>query len=297
MNAIRCKQCQQEFEVNAASREILGKLDCPLPALCFACATQNGLTYRNERHLYRRDCELCKKSILAMYAPGSYIHVYCRDCWFSDNWDPISLGRDYDPKRPFMEQFFELLHEVPQFNFRQIGTNENAEYSNNIYNAKNVFLGWSIVAAENIAFSKNVDSCNDCVDCLDVQKSELLYNCVDTSESFQSAYLTRVSKCSDCFFCRDLEDCQNCFGSVNLRHKKFCWFNERLSEIDYRAKVGQAFSSRQSLEEVADRFAAFSSESPVEYATIRNSENVTGEYLRGDSNAQCCFESYESENI
>lgn len=274
-----CRECNITFQVHENDLELLRYFDVPEPTLCGTHSLQRRLAFRNESHLYKRICELCKKDILAMYSQDSYVHVYCHNCWYGDGWDAKKYAREYDPTRSFIEQWFELMKEVPHFNLWQVGTNENCEYSNYVFSSKDCYLS-SSVQSEGLLYSRNTDYSRDCVDCFNVLKSELLYDCVSTTESYSSAFLTRCEKCSNCYLGRDLQDCQQCFGCVNLKHKQYCWFNEQLSEDEYRSRVKRALETRSSFEEYRKRFEEFSQSLPVEFALIRNSENVTGNAIQ-----------------
>jgi len=74
---------------------------------------QNLYAYRNERSFYKRNCDKCEKSVVSIFPQDSEYKSYCNDCWWSDEFDPLTYGQDYDSERPFFEQFDELLHKVP----------------------------------------------------------------------------------------------------------------------------------------------------------------------------------------
>ena len=71
------------------------------------------MAWRNDFHFYSRTCDLCKKSIVSLYAPDEPAIVYCGKCWWSDAWDPTAYNQEFDFSRPFFEQFVELQKKVP----------------------------------------------------------------------------------------------------------------------------------------------------------------------------------------
>ncbi len=291
-----CKECNLSFSVHADDQKILDYFHAPAPTLCPPHSLRQRLSFRNERHLFKRTCELCKKEMLAMYSPNSYPSVYCHECWYGDSWDPMNHGRVYDPTRSFIDQVSDLLQSVPHFNLFQIGENINSDYCNAIYNSKDSFLSFSNVRSEGSLYCKNTDDGLDCTDCFGVAKSELLYDCVSVNDSYKSAYLTRCEKCSECYLGRDLSDCQNCFGCVNLKHKQWYWYNEQLSEGEYKKRLARALESRRSFNEQCAAFNTFSESLPVEYATIRSSEDATGSYIYNSRNIRNSFFNSDSEN-
>lgn len=292
-----CLECQQPFEVKPQDREILDKLGLPTPSLCATHALQRRLAYRNERYLYRRNCEFCGVSMLAQFSPESYMHVYCRECWYSDKWDPRSYAQDYDPSRSFLDQFFQLLQSVPMYNVFWVGQRENSEYANFSLGGKDVYMAFSTVESEGVLYSKNTDYSRDIVDSAQTIKSEYLYDCVDTQNTYHSAWLTRCDHCSDCYLSRDLTDCQDCFGSVNLQHKRFYWFNEQLTESEYRKRLAEALQNRELFQSQVDRFAQHQLNFPVEAAIIKSSVGCTGHDIHNSNQVRNGVNVREGENL
>ena len=285
----QCLKCHLSFSVDSKDKKILDRLDVSEPQLCFEHSLQHRMLFRNERHLYRRNCGLCGKSILSVYSQHSPATVYCRPCWYSDNWDALQYGRDYDAKRPFFEQIGELIRQVPHFNLWQVGRNENCEYTNAIINSKDCYLTFSCLEGVGCIYCEQVGFCRDCVDCFLIDNSELLYDCVITRDSYASAFLTRCEKCSSCYLGRHLFDCQDCFGSVNLRHKRFYWYNEPLVEEEYRRRLTEALRNRESFDIHRRRFAEHQKQFPLEYARNRASENITGQEINKCRNIRRCI--------
>ena len=95
MNSI-CKTCNQEFEVRGADLVFYEQMKTVPPLYCPDCRMARRLVFRNERTLYKRPCDLCKKDMITVYSPESPFTVYCHDCWWSDNWNPKGFAIDYD---------------------------------------------------------------------------------------------------------------------------------------------------------------------------------------------------------
>jgi len=72
------------------------------------------LSFRNERTYYQRSCDLTGKMVISLFHPESPHVVYNQDDWWSDKWDALSYGRDFDFSRPFFDQFHELKLAVPR---------------------------------------------------------------------------------------------------------------------------------------------------------------------------------------
>lgn len=56
-----CAQCNQEFQIFDEDREFYQKINVPEPTWCPECRNMRRCAYRNERVLYMRSCDLCKK--------------------------------------------------------------------------------------------------------------------------------------------------------------------------------------------------------------------------------------------
>jgi len=103
-----CVNCKQNFVIEPEDFVFYEKIVVPAPTFCPRCRLQRRLAWRNERTLYKRKCDLCKQDTLTTYAPEYAGLVYCQKCWWSDEWDQLASGRDYDFSRPFFEQYREL---------------------------------------------------------------------------------------------------------------------------------------------------------------------------------------------
>ena len=82
-----------------------------------------------ERKLYKRKCDATGKEIVSMYSPNKSFKVYHQDYWWSDAWDPMDYGRDFDFGRGFFEQFGELMRDVPTPAL-STDVNKNSDYTN-----------------------------------------------------------------------------------------------------------------------------------------------------------------------
>ena len=144
-----CKNCQKDFTIETEDFNFYEKIKVTPPTWCPECRQLRRYAWRNERILYRRNCDLCGKSTVTIYSQNKPYKVYCNECWWGDDWDFTSYGRDFDFSRPFFEQFAELQHKVPRMallNKRSV----NSEYTNHSGDNKNVFLSFCVFEGENI---------------------------------------------------------------------------------------------------------------------------------------------------
>src|SRR5674476_130622 len=104
----QCQNCKKDFIIEPDDFGFYEKIKVPLPTFCPDCRRIRRFAWRNERTLYRRTCNLCKKNIIAMYHESVPFPVYCRECWYGDGWDATSYGCPYDINKSFFEQYKEF---------------------------------------------------------------------------------------------------------------------------------------------------------------------------------------------
>jgi hypothetical protein len=282
MNKV-CKKCGTGYEITDDDLKFYDRLQIPSPGFCPTCRKIRRLTWRNENSFYSRKCDLCGKSIISVFSPDKPHKVYCNKCWWSDAWNPLDYGTDFDFSRPFFEQFAELHRKVPQLammNDDGVGS-ENCEYCQDFSFGKNCYL---VTAAWEIRDSLYCNSCchvKDFVDCSSVNVDcELVYESTNSQKLYHCAFLELSYNCSDCYFGADLRGCKNCFMCVGLRNKEFYIFNKPYSKEEYQKKnAGFQMDSYRELQSLKKQFYEFYVQFPRRAVTQINSENCTGDNL------------------
>src|SRR3989338_9929751 len=112
METRSCQNCHQNFTIDADDFSFYEKIKVPAPMFCPECRFKARYAFRNQTSLYKRTCDLCRQSIISMYAPEKSFPVYCRTCFYSDNWDPSDYGMEIDFTKPFFQQLNELFNKV-----------------------------------------------------------------------------------------------------------------------------------------------------------------------------------------
>jgi len=151
-----CQNCKNNFTIEPEDFDFYKKIDVPPPTWCSECRLQRRLIWRNERTLYKRNCDLCKSDIIARFPKDTSFPVYCRSCWYSDQWDPLEYGDEYNFDKPFFIQFQNLLNKVPHPAVALVNS-RNAEYCAYAANSQNVYLSASAVDSEDIYYSYRID--------------------------------------------------------------------------------------------------------------------------------------------
>ena len=250
METRTCKSCTLDFTIESDDFSFYEKLHVPPPTLCPDCRQQRRYAWRNERTLYRRNCDLCQKSTVTIYSPDKPYKVYCVSCWWSDAWDPAAYEREFDFTRPFFEQFAELQHDVPRMALLTKNS-VNSEYTNHSGDNKNAYISFSCFGNENIAYDTWVMNSRDCVDCSYIyEKGERLYQCIDSQSSYQCQYSLLTNNSSNCYYCYDINNSSDCFLSSNLRGKRYVFKNQQYSKEDYFEKIKEYDLSSHASREV-----------------------------------------------
>lgn len=282
-----CQNCKEQFAIEPADFEFYKKINVPPPTFCPDCRRQRRLAVRNERTLYPRNCDLCKKSMIAMYPKDSVFTVYCIDCWWSDKWDASSYGRDYDFSKPFFTQFHELLKAVPRLN-PAVAHVVNSDYCNYVADAKDCYLCFGSIKIENCAYGSPYES-KDCFDSFLVRESELCYECIDCEKLYRCMYCQDCSGSSGLILCYDCQGSDDCIGSVGLRKKKYCIFNEQKTKEEYDALRRDLVEGKISIAELRVKFEELKRQFPNKFARVLNSEDVSGNYIVSSKDAHLAF--------
>ena len=288
-----CQNCHGEFTIESEDLNFYKKISVAPPTFCSDCRLMRKLVWRNERSLYKRTCDLCKKNIISMHKATASFPVYCHDCWWSDGWNPLDYGQDYDFNTPFFKQFSELQKKVPR-PASYSTQNINSEYGNHIAHNKNCYLIFGSWFDENCGYGQTVLESKDCWDCLFVRNCELCFASTDCTKCNQVFFSQKCSGCIDSVFLYDCRNCQNCLFSYNLRNKNYHIFNKQLSKEEYEKIKKEMLGSYSLLEKTLADFRKTVQEKAIhKYMTGERNHNVSGEFI---SNSKNVHKSYYIDN-
>jgi len=293
-----CKNCQKSFTIEEEDFNFYEKIKVPPPTWCPECRQQRRYAWRNERTLYRRNCDLCKKSTVTIYSPNKPYKVYCNECWWGDGWDTTSYSRDFDFSRPFFEQFHELQLKVPRMALLNKNS-VNSEYTNHSGDNKNVYLSFACFGNENIFYSTWIQKSRECIDCSFVnEKGERLYEVIDSRTSYECQYGIFLKDCSSCYYCYDCHGCNECFMSSNLRNKSYVFKNKQYTREEYLKKVKEFnLSSFKSIEKLNKEFKKMIERETIHrYVVSERNINSVGSLLYDCKNVKESFEVNKGED-
>jgi len=305
----KCKQCAKEFEVTdfdlnffkkisptfdppaSAGPEALragGKtFEVPAPTLCYECRLQRRLMRRNERALYKRKCDHCQKDVVSVFAENSGIKVHCNKCWWSDKWNPLDYGIEYDEDKPFFEQFNELYKKVPQLGLmNDEGTgSENCEYCQDFAYGKNCYFMTGCWRSENSMYCHESDRSKYVVDSDLTIDSEICYECMSSSNLYNCFYVNMSDASRDCILSYDLKGCSNCIECYGLRNKSYFIKNQQSTKEEFEKRKAEILKTRASIEKARVEFDEWCKNKPRRFANMVNCENCTGNVMRNCKNS------------
>ncbi|MDD5769472.1 MAG: hypothetical protein PHE25_00745 [Candidatus Gracilibacteria bacterium] len=298
-----CKHCNTNFEITDKDLEFYEKVspvfggkkyNIPSPSLCPDCRQQRRLSFRNERKLYKRKCDATKKDIISIYSPNKMFKVYDQDFWWSDNWDPMDYGRDFDFSKSFFEQFDELLKEVPLINLWNIKP-EDSEYNNNCFGLKDSYMNFNSDFGKNNYYSYICEYCNDVIDCSYSYESNNCYFSFDLSNCYNCFYSNSLKDSADCYFSSDLVNCKYCFGSHSLRNTSYYWFGKKVRKEEWELlfKENHQISNLKINSELSREVSL---KSPKKCLNNFDNENCLGDYISNSKNVYFSYDVGKSED-
>lgn len=296
----QCQNCKADFAIEPDDFGFYEKIGVPPPTFCPSCRIQLRMMFRNDRTFYRRQCDLCKQNIIAVYPNDTPFPVYCVKCWWGDKWDPYQYGKDFDFSRPFFEQFKELQSMVPALSIMNDNgvSSVNCEYTYDWFYSKNCYMDVSGWYADNVLYSYHIEHNKDLADSMHMRENELDYECLQCYKLFGCSFCTYCSECQSCFLSFDLSGCTNCVMCVNLRNKSYCIKNKQYSKEEYQKEIEKMnLKSFHSIEKHKKEFAEFLLTFPHRYAYIKKSVNSTGNFIINCKNSKHCFMAIAGENL
>lgn len=203
------------------------------PTLCHDERQRRRLSWRNERNLYKRKCDLTGKDIISIYSPDKPYKVYDHLEWYGDKWDALSYGRNFNFNRTFNEQFQELWDEVPKLNLIVLGNNDNSDYTHDTQKLKNCYLVFDGEQGYDCYYGETFVVIKSCMDFVYLFNSEFCYECVNCTKCNNLKFSRFCHNCSDSAFLIDCRGCRNCFACANLQQKQYYIDNKPYSKEDY----------------------------------------------------------------
>jgi len=261
-----CKTCEKEFVIRDEDLVFYEQMKTVSPVDCPDCRMARRLVFRNERTLYKRTCDLCKRDMAALYTAESKFKVYCHECWWSDNWNPKDFAQDYDLNKTFFEQLKELMNKIPRIGLLAFN-NVRSEYTNGSAENKDCYLIFAADYNEDCLYGRLLQRDKGCVDCAFIHESEICYECIDCRGCFKCMFSEQCQSSTDLLFCFNMRDSNNCIFCTNGRHMSNSILNVKYNKEEYEKKKTEILKNYESIEEAKKEFEKIKGGVVVKFAT------------------------------
>ncbi|MBI3273908.1 MAG: hypothetical protein HYZ69_02080 [Candidatus Colwellbacteria bacterium] len=291
-----CQNCKQQFTIELEDFKFYGKMQVPPPTFCPECRLVRRLAWINERTLYPR--QVNGKNTISMYSPDKPFTIMEDKEWWSDTWNPLEYGVDYDFSTAFFQQFHELMLRVPLPHLqRDYATMVNSDYCNAAAGLKNCYLVVGADQSEDCSYCFSVENLKDCVDMLLSLRSELCYEGSGLKNCFKCIFSEDCEGSQELLFCRDCIGCTACLGSINLRNKSYYIFNKpHTKEGYYKTLESFRLGSMKAFEQKRKESEQFFLQHPRNFMHARKNEKVSGDYIYESKNVTDSFVVGRGEN-
>ncbi|MDD5769459.1 MAG: hypothetical protein PHE25_00680, partial [Candidatus Gracilibacteria bacterium] len=290
-----CKHCQSSFSITDKDLEFYEKVSpnflgkkylIPPPTLCPDCRQQRRLSFNNIRNLYKRLCNATGKPIISIFSPDKLYKVYNQDFWWSDNWNPLNYGQNFDFNKCFFEQFNELKHKVPFMNL-YVDSNENSDYVNQSGWSKNCYLSFCSDYCEECHYCSDVYNSKKSIDCTYGFDIENCYFCIDCKNCSNLKYCKNCIDCSNSLSLDNCIGCKNCINCSDLVNNQYFINNKQYSKEEYEKEEKNILLKNEFYNDIMK---------PKRFYIGKNNENVNGNYLINCKNLDHCFDDNNQED-
>jgi len=284
-----CQNCKKDFTIEPDDFGFYEKIKVPPPTFCPDCRFQRRMSWRNDWHLFKKKDALTGEEIFSFLPEESPVKIYDRDYWWSDKWDPMGYSQEYDFSRPFFGQFKDLFHKVP-LPAHSMHNIVNCHYCTNANNIKGCYLVRGASYTEDSAYLIWDQESKQCFDSHMTNRCELSYGNVNITICYRTFFSVDCESCQEMILCKDCVGCNSCFGSIGLRNKSYCIFNQAYSKEEYKKKIAEFnLGSDQNFQTLKDKAYKYWLTHPQKYIHGYHNVGVSGDYIFESKNAKNCF--------
>ncbi|MEX2052502.1 MAG: hypothetical protein WD991_02300 [Candidatus Paceibacterota bacterium] len=292
-----CVNCEKQFEINSGDLDLYQKVGLEIPEQCFFCRMKQYLAFSIFGKFRKGASSLSGESLITVLPERKTYPIYTSHEWWSDAWDPMAFGQEYDSERPFFDQLKELQGKIPRPH--QAGKNNvNCDWCEDVWDSKNCYLSRALAKCDNLNYGYRVLDAKDSFDVAISFHIQNCYDCLTCHSSFNLNFSENSRDCIDSFFLFDCRNCQNCFMSWNLRNKQYCIKNKQYTKEEYEVEIKKLkLDSYKSLENLRAEFANILRNEVVHRENFNlKSAGSTGNYLNNCDKCSNCFTWDDSQN-
>ncbi|MFA6353883.1 MAG: hypothetical protein WCW93_03040 [Candidatus Paceibacterota bacterium] len=292
-----CEHCKQNFTITEEELSLYKKVEIELPTLCFFCRIKLHLSFWMFGKFRKGKSDLSGDSLITVLPANPRYPIYTLAEWYSDKWDAMEYGVDYDSSKSFFEQLKELQEKIPHPHQGGV-KNTGCDWCDDVWNCKNSYLSRSMVDCEDLFYSYRNIGVKNSIDMTISFDSEKSYDSSDCHHSFKLFYSKHSRDCIDSSFLYDCRNCQNCFMCWNLRNKSYCIENIQYKREEYLEKL-KSFNlgSYESVQNHKKHFEEIIQKEVVHRPNFNfKIHNSDGDYLLDCKSCHNCFTISNSED-
>jgi hypothetical protein len=194
----------------------------------------------------------------------------------------------------FLSEFKKLIDKKPK-NPTKVYNSTNIESCNHIFFSENLYECFDSSNCNNSAYLENCFMAVKSFDCDYAIEAELCYECVDPFKCFNCTYIENCAHMQDSDYCTLCINCNYCFGCSRLKHKSYCLFNRQLTKEEYEKEVKKY--KKWSSEEIIATVKEIESKFPwTETNDLNNTNSNYGNYFYNNKNCYLLFDSSFNQN-
>lgn len=285
----KCEHCNKEFTISEGEMSMYEKVGIELSRQCFLCRIKHLLSFWSFGKFRRGKSDFSGENLITVLPEKSRYPIYTLHEWYSDNWDAMDYGMDYDPTKPFFTQLQELQEKIPRPH-QNGAKSTNCDWCDDVWSCKDSYLSRSMVDCENLYYSyRNIKVKNsvDLVICFD---SDRCFDCLNCYNSYKLFYSRNSKDCIESYFLGDCRNCQNCFMCWNLRGKSYCIENIQYTKEEYLDKLKSfKLDSYNSIQNFKKRFEEIEQKETIHRENFNlRAYNSNGNYLLDTKDCSNC---------
>lgn len=292
-----CENCKNEFTIDSGDLNLYEKVGLKIPEKCFDCRLKQHFLFSVFGKFRKGVSDLSGESLITVFPNNPRFPIYKSNEWWSDDWDPMLQGQDYNPARSFFEQLKELQEKIPRPH-QKGKNNKNCDWCDDIWNSKNCYLSRCIDECENVSYTYRVLGAKDSYDIVVSFHLQDSYDCLTCHNSFNLNFSENSRDCIDSYFLYDCRNCQNCFMSWNLRNKQYCIRNKQYTKEEYFEELKKAkFDSYKNVEALKSEFENILIKNVVHRENLNlKTTHSLGNYMTNCDKCVNCFTWNDSQN-
>ncbi len=247
-----CQNCKKDFTLSEMEISLALKIGLENSDLCSKCLLKQHLSFWLFGKFRKGKSDLSGENIITIFPENSRHPIYSLKEWYSDKWDAMDYGKDYNPNELFFDQLKNLQEKIPRPH-QNGANNTNCDYCDDVWNSKDCYLARSMEECEDLLYSYRNLKVKNSIDMAICFTSEKCFSCVNCINSYKLFYSIDSKDCIDSYFLFDCRNCQNCFMCTNLRGKNYCIENVQYTKEEYNEKLESfnlgSYSEIQSLKQ------------------------------------------------